>query len=94
MKNCITEQFWCVKQIHIFRDLAGQDVHALERITTFQELKHEERLSAEGVYLLKAGRVKIYENLSDTEPETKEVFFNDEKTAQLELCGAGSERFK
>ena len=73
MKNCITEQFWCVKQIHIFQDLAEPDVHALERITTFQELKHEERLSAEGVYLLKAGRVKIYENLSDTEPETKEV---------------------
>ncbi len=73
MKNCITEQFWYVKQIHIFRDLAEPDAHALERIATFKELKHEEHLSAEGVYLLKAGRVKIYENLLDTEPETKAV---------------------
>jgi len=28
------------------------------------------------------------------ESETKEVFFNDEKTARLELCGAENEQFK
>lgn len=65
MKNFITEQYWCVKHIHIFRDLAKPDAHALTRITTFKDLKHEERICEEGVYLIKEGRVKISENLPD-----------------------------
>ena len=69
----IPERFWCVKQIHIFRDLAEDDANALERITTFKQLKYGDTISTEGVYLLKEGRVKIYETLSEGEPVTLEV---------------------
>ena len=69
----IPERFWCVKQIDIFRDLAEDDAHALKRITTFKELKHEDAISTEGVYLLKEGRVKIYETPLEGETITLEV---------------------
>ena len=69
----IPERFWCVKQIHIFRDLAEDDANALERITTFKQLKYGDTISTEGVYLLKEGRVKIYETPSEGEPVTLEV---------------------
>ena len=69
----IPERFWCVKQIHIFRDLAEVDANALERITTFKQLKYEDTISTEGVYLLKEGRVKIYETPPEGEPVTLEV---------------------
>ena len=69
----IPERFWCVKQIDIFRDLAEDDANALERITTFKELKHEDAISNEGVYLLKQGRVKIYETPPEGEAITLEV---------------------
>ena len=69
MKNFVTEHFWCVKQIHVFRDLSEVDARALAQITTFKNLKHEERIREEGVYLLKEGRVKISENLSDADSE-------------------------
>lgn len=65
MKNLVTEQFWCVKHINIFRDLSEADAHALAQITTFKDLKHEERICEEGVYLIKEGRVKISENLPE-----------------------------
>ena len=67
------ERFWCVKQIDIFQDLSESDANALERITTFKQLKYEDTISAEGVYLLKEGRVKIYETPSEGEPVTLEV---------------------
>ena len=69
----IPERFWCVKQIDIFRDLAEDDANALARITTFTELKHEDAISTEGVYLLKEGRVKIYETPPEGEAITLEV---------------------
>ena len=69
----IPERFWCVKQIDIFRDLAEDDANALERITTFKQLKHEDAISTEGVYLLKEGRVKIYETPPEGEAITLEV---------------------
>ena len=69
----IPERFWCVKQIEIFRDLAEDDANALARITTFKELKHEDAISTEGVYLLKEGRVKIYETPPEGEAITLEV---------------------
>ena len=69
----IPERFWCVKQIDIFRNLAEDDANALERITTFKELKHEDTISTEGVYLLKEGRVKIYETPPEGEAITLEV---------------------
>ncbi len=69
----IPERFWCVKQIHIFRDLTEDDADALKRITTFKTLKHGDPVSDEGVYLLKEGRIKIYETPPEGEPVTLEV---------------------
>lgn len=68
-----SERFWCVKQINIFQDLSETDVKALERITTFKQLKYEDTISTEGVYLLKEGRVKIYETPVEGDPVTLEV---------------------
>ena len=67
------ERFWCVKQIDIFQELSEADANALERITTFKQLKYKDTISTEGVYLLKEGRVKIYETPSEGEPVTLEV---------------------
>ena len=69
----IPERFWCVKQIDIFRDLAEADADALAQITTFVQLKHEDTLSAEGVYLLKEGRIKIYQTPPEGESVTLDV---------------------
>ena len=70
----ISERFWCVKQIDIFRDLVSEaDADALARITTFVELEHGDTLSAEGVYLLKEGRVKIYQTPPEGEAITLDV---------------------
>ncbi len=69
----IPERFWSVKQIDIFQDLTEADATALAKITTFKSLKNGEPLCAEGVYLLKEGRVKIYETPLDGEPVTLEL---------------------
>ena len=74
----IPERFWCVKQIDIFSDLAEDDANALERITTFKQLKHEDAISTEGVYLLKEGRVKIYETPPEGEAITLDVLESGE----------------
>ena len=71
MNNFIAEHFWCIKHFHIFRDLSDADAYALAQIITFKNLKHEERISEEGVYLLKEGRIKISE--SSPEIDTKKV---------------------
>ena len=67
------ERFWSVKQIDIFQDLIEADANALAKITTFKSLNNGEPLCAEGVYLLKEGRVKIYETPPDGEPVTLEL---------------------
>ena len=69
----IPERFWSVKQINIFQDLTEADANALAKITTFKSLKNGEPLCAEGVYLLKEGRVKIYEKPPEEEPVTLEL---------------------
>ena len=69
----IPERFWCVKGIDIFRDLTESDADALTRITNFVTLKHGDTLSAEGVYLLKEGRIKIYRTPSEGEAITLDV---------------------
>ena len=69
MRNLISERFWCVKHINIFRDLSEIDARALDQITTFKQLKHKERISTESVYLIKEGRVKIADNASEPESE-------------------------
>ena len=79
----IPERFWCVKGIDIFRDLAKTDADALARITTFVELKHGDTLSAEGVYLLKEGRIKIYQ----TPPEGEATHFRCVGTRRILWSG-------
>lgn len=70
----IPEKFWCVKGIDIFRDLVSEaDADALARITTFVELEHGDTLSAEGVYLLKEGRIKIYQTPPEGDAITLDV---------------------
>ncbi len=69
MKNLTKEHFWYIKHVNIFRDLDEQDICTLAQITTFKNLTHEERISTEGVYLIKEGRVKIADNSPDTESE-------------------------
>ena len=74
MKHLVSERFWCIKQFDIFRDFAEADADALAQITTFKRFKTDESLCGEGVYLLKEGRVKIYETpIDDAEPVTLEV---------------------
>ncbi len=70
MKNLTNECFWYIKHVNIFRDLDEQDIRTLAQITTFKNLTHEERISTEGVYLIKEGRVKIADNASEPESET------------------------
>ncbi len=82
MKNLVTEQFWCVKQIHVFRDLSEADAHALAQITTFKYLKHEEPICEEGVYLIKEGRVKISGNMSDTKKDKSRTKNSDPSEEQ------------
>ncbi len=67
------ERFWSVKQIDIFQDITEADANALAKITTFKSLKNGETLCAEGVYLIKEGRVKIYEKPPEGEPVTLEL---------------------
>ena len=69
----IPERFWCVKQIDIFRDLAKADADALAQITTFKQLKYGDTLSAEGIYLLKEGRIKIYQTPPEGDAITLDV---------------------
>ena len=70
----ISERFWCVKGINLFRDLVSEaDADALARITTFVELEHGDTLSAEGVYLLKEGRIKIYQTPPEGDAITLDV---------------------
>jgi len=70
----IPERFWCVKGIDIFRDLVSEaDADALARITTFVQLEHGDTLSDEGVYLLKEGRIKIYQTPPEGDAITLDV---------------------
>ena len=78
------ERFWCVKQIDIFQDLSESDANALKRITTFKQLKYGDTISTEGVYLLKEGRVKIYETPPEGEDVTLEVLESGEMFGAIE----------
>lgn len=69
----VPERFWCVKQIDIFRDLTQADADSLAQITTFKQLEHGDTLSDEGVYLLKEGRIKIYQTPPEGEAITLDV---------------------
>ncbi len=67
MLDLINQHFWCIKYFDIFADLSDDDAQALDKITTYRELKHEEILSEEGVYLIKKGRIKISDNPKETD---------------------------
>ena len=69
----IPERFWSVKQINIFRDLVEADADSLAQITSFETLKYGETFSAEAVYLLKEGRVKIHRTPPEGESVTLDV---------------------
>ncbi len=85
MRNLTKECFWCIKHVNIFRDLDEQDIRTLAQITTFKNLTHGERISTEGVYLIKEGRVKIAENTSEPELETpKNIAKNTDSDEKLE----------
>lgn len=84
MNNFIRQQFWCIKNINIFRDLSGADAHALDQITTYKMLKHEERIHEEGVYLIKEGRIKISENPKETDPKNNNTISNKSDSEKKE----------
>ncbi|RKU24598.1 hypothetical protein C6497_17420 [Candidatus Poribacteria bacterium] len=65
--DLIEQHFWCIKYFDIFADLSDDDTQALDKITTYRELSHEEELSEEGVYLIKKGRIKISDNPKETD---------------------------
>ena len=93
MKDLTKERFWCIKHVNIFNDLEEQDIRALEQITRFKNLTHEERISTEGVYLIKEGRVKIVDNSPDIESEkpktTSKKTEPDEKQETIEVLEQG-----
>ena len=89
MRNLISETFWCVQHLNIFRDLSETDARALEQITTFRHLNHSERICTEGVYLIKEGRVKIADTPSEPELETPKNTDTDEKQQTKEVLEEG-----
>ncbi len=66
MKDFRHEQYWYIKRHNFLHDLSKTDTDALSTIAKFKKLKHGEHISQQGVYLIKEGRIKIFENLSDT----------------------------
>ncbi len=55
------ERFWHIKHFDIFKNLEQADADALARITTFKSFKTGEQLNTPLVYLLKEGRIRIYQ---------------------------------
>ncbi|MCY4401303.1 MAG: Crp/Fnr family transcriptional regulator [Candidatus Poribacteria bacterium] len=93
MKHFTKEQFWYIKQLDIFHDLSEADTYALAQIITFKELKHEERICEEGVYLIREGRVKITRNLPDDDTGEKKNSTNksekDDNQETIEVLEQG-----
>ena len=46
---------------YLSRPFYDSDAFYLDRILSYKELKHEERICEEGVYFIKEGRIKITE---------------------------------
>ncbi len=67
MLDLIDQYYWYIKHIDMFRDLSEDDAQALEKITTYRQLKHEEQLSDEGVYIIKEGRIKVSEKTKEND---------------------------
>ena len=67
MIDLIDQHYWCIKNINMFRDLSYDDAQALDKITTYRQLKHEEQLSDEGVYIIKEGRIRVSENPKESD---------------------------
>lgn len=72
MRNFISEKYWYIKQLNIFKDFSNADAYSLERILSYKDLKHEKRICEEGVYFIKDGRIKITEeNFNDYQDKEK-----------------------
>lgn len=69
MLDLIHQYYWYIKHIDMFRDLSEDDSKALEKITTYGQLKHAEKLSEEGVYIIKEGRIKVSEKPKENDSE-------------------------
>lgn len=72
MRHFSTEKYWCVKHLNIFQNLSASDLFYLDRILSYKELKHEERICEKGVYIVKEGRIKITEEPSKSNHEKSE----------------------
>lgn len=72
MKDFRNERFWYIKRYNFLNDLSKTDSDALLTIAKFKNLKHGEQISQNGVYLIKEGRIRISENVSDTKPHKLE----------------------
>lgn len=88
-----SEKYWWVKQLNIFQDISDADAYSLDRIISYKELKHEERICEEGVYFIKEGRIKISEETSnDSNEKTEKRSMNsnsEEKEETKEVLEAG-----
>lgn len=97
MLDLIEQHFWYIKYFDIFADLSDDDAQALDKITTYRELSHEEELSEDGVYLIKKGRIKISDNPKETDSkETINTTTHSESTEKnptepttIEVLGTG-----
>ena len=67
MIDLTDQHYWCIKHINMYRDLSYDDAQALDKITTYRQLKHEEQLSDEGVYIIKEGRIRVSENPKESD---------------------------
>ncbi len=65
MKDFRHERYWYIKRHNFLHALTKADTDALITITKFKILKHAEHIIEQGVYLIKEGRIKISEHMSD-----------------------------
>lgn len=82
-------QIWYLKNIKFFRDLTDADFYALNRSANLKQCNRREQVTGKTefgntVYLLRKGRVKIYQLLSNGEGLTLEVVESGEIFGEFE----------
>ena len=82
-------QIWYLKNIKFFRNLTEADSYALNRNSTLKQCGRREKITGKtevgsAVYLLKKGRVKIYQLLPNGEGLTLEVLEQGEILGETE----------
>ena len=88
------EKFWYLKHFDIFKDLTDREIGVIGRISYMKHYNRRERIYGQGdpgdlVYLLKAGRVKIYKLLPDGKELTLAVLENGEIFGEMALIDEG-----